>query len=105
MTGPNNSAAEKRGEVAPGDEWIGIARSGDRSAPPAGIGPAFRVALGALPDFWHQGALTLAASLAFFSLLSFFPLVFLLLSVASSVSHELLGYEYLLSLLQGTLAQ
>jgi len=52
-------------------------------------------------DFWHHGCTTLAASLAFFSLLSFFPLVFLLLSLASGLSHQMMGHEYLLGLLQG----
>jgi membrane protein len=67
----------------------------------AGLRSLFRLILGAASDFWQQGVLTLAASLAFFSLLSFFPLVFLVLSLASGLSHELLGHEYLLSLLQG----
>ncbi|MDO9116511.1 MAG: YihY/virulence factor BrkB family protein [Nitrospira sp.] len=56
---------------------------------------------GAAWDFWHHGCTTLAASLAFFSLLSFFPLVFLLLSLASGLSHQMMGHEYLLGLLQG----
>lgn len=62
---------------------------------------AIRFVLGAASDFWHRGALTLAGSLAFFSLLSFFPLVFLLLALASHLSHEMLGHQYLLGLLQG----
>ncbi len=73
---------------------------------PASPGPgrfALRVAIGAMADFWHRGCLTLAAALAFFSLLSFFPLVFLLLSLTSAVSQELLGHEHLLNLLHGFL--
>ncbi len=56
---------------------------------------------GAAWNFWHHGCTTLAASLAFFSLLSFFPLVFLLLSLASGLRHQMMGHEYLLGLLQG----
>ncbi len=64
-------------------------------------GLGFHLLLDSFSDFWHRGCLTLAAALAFFSLLSFFPLVFLLLSLTSAVSHELLGHEHLLNLLQG----
>lgn len=64
-----------------------------------------RLFLNAFSDFWHRGCLTLAAALAFFSLLSFFPLVFLLLSLTSAVSQELLGHEHLLTLLQGFVPQ
>lgn len=63
--------------------------------------PVAPLLLGALTDFWRRGGLRLAASLAFFSLLSFFPLVYLLLSLASGISHHVLGREYLLGLLQG----
>lgn len=82
-----------------------INKGGDRFSRRAGIGSTVSLVLGAASDFWHRGALTLAASLAFFSLLSFFPLVFLLLSLASRVSHELIGHEYLLNLLQAFLPE
>jgi len=55
-------------------------------------------------DFFHRGGLTLAASVAFFSLLSFFPLIFLLLYFVSFVvSSDRIGYEFLLGFLQGFL--
>lgn len=84
-----------------GAERIDTGTLGDPAAPSIRIGSAFRLVLGALADFWRRGGLTLAASLAFFSLLSFFPLVYLLLSLASGFSHQMLGHEYLLGLLQG----
>jgi membrane protein len=53
-------------------------------------------------DFRRHGCTSLAASLAFFTLLSFFPLVFLLLYLVSFiVSQERIGYEFLLDFLQG----
>jgi len=61
-----------------------------------------RSLLGAVSDFRRHGCMSLAASLAFFTLLSFFPIVFLLLyGVSFFVSHDQLGYEYLLSFLKG----
>ncbi len=52
---------------------------------------------------WH-GCGSLAASLAFFSLLSLFPLVFLLLyGVSFIVSHDVIGGQVLLSFLKGFL--
>lgn len=46
--------------------------------------------------------MSLAASLAFFALLSFFPVVFLLLyGVSFFVSQDRIGYEFLLNFLQG----
>ncbi|MBA5867896.1 MAG: YihY family inner membrane protein [Nitrospira sp. CR1.3] len=55
-------------------------------------------------SFLRHGCGSLAASLAFFSLLSLFPLVFLLLyGVSFIVSHEVIGGQVLLSFLQGFL--
>lgn len=90
-----------KGDHGSDSEWIGLDDSAQRGVPSTGVALAFRVVVGAASDFWRQGALTLAASLAFFSLLSFFPLVFLLLSVASALSHHMMGQEYLLGLLRG----
>jgi membrane protein len=81
-------------------ERNGLDEPSDFTVRRPGLWSLVRLVLGAASDCWHQGVLTLAASLAFFSLLSFFPLVFLLLSLASSLSHELLGHEHLWGLLQ-----
>ena len=55
-------------------------------------------------SFLRHGCASLAASLAFFSLLSLFPLVFLLLySISFLVSQEGLGEQFLLSFLKGFL--
>jgi membrane protein len=55
-------------------------------------------------SFLHHGCASLAASLAFFSLLSLFPLVFMLLyGVSFIVSHEVIGGQVLLSFLKGFL--
>ena len=55
-------------------------------------------------SFQRLGCASLAASLAFFSLLSLFPLVFLLLyGVSFFVSQEVIGGQVLLSFLQGFL--
>lgn len=63
-----------------------------------------RVLRGAAGDFQRHGCTSLAASLAFFALLSFFPIVFLLLyGVSFLVSHEHIGEEFLLSFLQAFL--
>jgi len=57
-----------------------------------------------LKSFLRHGCGSLAASLAFFSLLSLFPLVFLLLyGVSFIVSHDVIGGQVLLSFLQGFL--
>lgn len=62
----------------------------------------FRLLCGTIVDFFQQGGLTLAASVAFFSLLSFFPLIFLLLYIVGFfVSNDRIGYEFLLNFLQG----
>ena len=55
-------------------------------------------------SFLRHGCASLAASLAFFSLLSLFPLVFMLLyGVSFIVSHEVIGGQVLLSFLKGFL--
>ncbi len=53
-------------------------------------------------DFRRHGCGSLAASLAFFFLVSFFPMVFLLLyGVSFVLSHEQVGHEFLVSFFQG----
>ncbi|MCC6141554.1 MAG: YihY/virulence factor BrkB family protein [Nitrospira sp.] len=65
---------------------------------------AIRFILGILKTFQRQGCASLAASLAFFSLLSLFPLVFLLLyGVSFLVSQDVIGEQFLLSFLKGFL--
>src|SRR5262245_66690557 len=55
-------------------------------------------------SFLRHGCGSLAASLAFFSLLSLFPLVFLLLyGVSFIVSHDVIGGQVLISFLKGFL--
>jgi membrane protein len=57
---------------------------------------------GAAMDFWRAGCSSLAASIAFFSLLSFFPLVFLLLQLLGYfVSQDQARYHFLARLLRG----
>ena len=54
--------------------------------------------------FRHHACGSLAASLAFFSLLSLFPMVFLLLYFISFiVSQDVIGYQFLLVFLKGFL--
>src|SRR5262245_18477727 len=54
--------------------------------------------------FLRPGCASLAASLAFFSLLSLFPLVFLLLyGLSIVVSQDVIGVQVLLSFLKGFL--
>ena len=54
--------------------------------------------------FLRHGCASLAASLAFFSLLSLFPLVFLLLyGISFLVSQDVIGEQFLLSFLKGFL--
>ncbi len=63
-----------------------------------------RLFRGAAADFQRHGCTSLAAALAFFALLSFFPVVFLhLYGVSFVVSHEKIGEEFLMSFLQGFL--
>jgi len=55
-------------------------------------------------SFQRNGCASLAASLAFFSLLSLFPLVFLLLyGISFLVSQDVIGEQFLLSFLKGFL--
>lgn len=55
-------------------------------------------------SFQRYGCASLAASLAFFSLLSLFPLIFMLLyGVSFFVSHDVIGEQFLLSFLKGFL--
>ena len=64
----------------------------------------FRFLLDVLKGFLRQGCASLAASLAFFSLLSLFPLVFLLLyGISFLVSQDVIGEQFLLSFLKGFL--
>jgi len=63
-----------------------------------------RFILDALHAFLRQGCPSLAAALAFFSLLSLFPLVFLLLyGISFLVSQEVIGEQFMLSFLKGFL--
>ena len=57
-----------------------------------------------IDTFRRRGCLSLAASLAFFSLLSLFPMVFLLLyGISFIVSQDVIGYQFLLGFLKGFL--
>jgi membrane protein len=63
-----------------------------------------RFLLAALKAFLRQGCPSLAAALAFFSLLSLFPLVFLLLyGIGLLVSQDIIGEQFMLSFLKGFL--
>lgn len=63
-----------------------------------------RALAGAVSDFRRAGCTSLAASLAFFTLLSFFPMTFLLLSLVSVVvRQDQIGYDALLGFLQSFL--
>jgi membrane protein len=63
-----------------------------------------RFLLDVLKAFLRQGCASFAASLAFFSLLSLFPLAFLLLyGVSFLVSQDVIGEQFLLSFLKGFL--
>ncbi|HEX5544620.1 MAG TPA: YhjD/YihY/BrkB family envelope integrity protein, partial [Nitrospira sp.] len=60
-----------------------------------------RFLLDVLKSFLQQGCASLAASLAFFSLLSLFPLAFLLLyGVSFFVSQDVIGEQFMLSFLK-----
>ena len=64
----------------------------------------FRFLADVFNAFLRHGCASLAASLAFFSLLSLFPLVFLLLyGVSFLVSQDVIGEQFLLSFLKGFL--
>ena len=57
-----------------------------------------------LHAFLRHGCASLAASLSFFSLLSLFPLVFLLLyGISFVVGQDIIGEQFLLSFLKGFL--
>ncbi len=63
-----------------------------------------RFLLESVNTFFRQGCPSLAAALAFFSLLSLFPLVFLLLyGISFLVSQNIIGEQFLLSFLKGFL--
>jgi membrane protein len=69
-----------------------------------GVMDAVRFVLDVLKSFQRHGCASLAASLAFFSLLSLFPLVFLLLyGVSFLVTQDVIGEQFLLSFLKGFL--
>jgi membrane protein len=60
----------------------------------------FRVLRGAASDFRRHGCGSLAASLAYFALLSFFPMIFLIFYIIGLfVSRDQIGYDFLLSFL------
>ena len=62
----------------------------------------FKALYSAALDFWRRGFATLAASIAFFSLLSFFPLVFLLLHLLGYfVGRDQARLEFMLRLVRG----
>ena len=64
----------------------------------------WRLLLAVTRSFLRHGCASLAASLAFFSLLSLFPLVFMLLyGVSFIVSQDVIGGQVLLSFLKGFL--
>src|SRR5512147_2426726 len=68
------------------------------------IKDGFRFLRDVFHAFLRHGCASLAASLAFFSLLSLFPLVFLLLyGVSFLVSQDVIGEQFLLSFLKGFL--
>ena len=63
-----------------------------------------RFLLDAVKTFLRQGCPSLAAALAFFSLLSLFPLVFLLLyGISFLVNQNVIGEQFILSFLKGFL--
>lgn len=69
-----------------------------------GLMDVLRFLLDIFKAFQRHGCASLAASLAFFSLLSLFPLVFLLLyGISFLVSQDVIGEQFLLSFLKGFL--
>lgn len=64
---------------------------------------SFRLLRGAVSDFRRHGCTSLAASLAYFSLLSFFPLIFVLLYGLNTVLRHQVGHELMLNFLNGFL--
>jgi membrane protein len=64
----------------------------------------WRVLRGAVSDFRRHGCGSLAASLAYFALLSFFPMIFLIFYIIGLfVSRDQISYEFLLSFLHSFL--
>ena len=71
---------------------------------PSRLMQLFRFLRDLIRSFLRHGCASLAASLAFFYLLSLFPLVFLLLyGLSFIVSHDVIGEQVLLSFLKGFL--
>ena len=62
-----------------------------------------RLLRGAAADFRDHGCASLAASLAFFSLLSFFPVIFVVLYAMSAVLRQPVGHEMMLNFLNAFL--
>jgi membrane protein len=63
-----------------------------------------RALFGAFADFRHRGCLSLAASLSFFTLLSFFPMVGLLLyTISFFVNRDVVWFQFLLNFFHGFL--
>jgi membrane protein len=62
-----------------------------------------RLLRGAASDFRNHGCASLAASLAFFSLLSFFPVIFVALYAISAVLRQPVGHEMMLNFLNAFL--
>jgi len=62
-----------------------------------------RLLRGAVVDFWRNGSDSLAAALAFFSLLSFFPLIFLLFYSMGMILNRQEASEVIIHLLRGFL--
>ncbi len=60
----------------------------------------FRALGGAAVDFFHHGCATLAASVAFFALLSLLPMVFLLLTMIGVFVSRDISHEYVLTFMQ-----
>jgi membrane protein len=62
----------------------------------------FRALFGALADFRRLGCLSLAASLSFFTLLSLFPMICLLLyAVSLFVSRDIVWFKFLINFFRG----
>jgi len=68
------------------------------------LSTVWRLLIDLAKSFQRHGCASLAASLAFFSLLSLFPLVFMLLyGISFVVSQDVIGEQFLLSFLQSFL--
>jgi membrane protein len=63
-----------------------------------------RALFGAMADFRHQGCFSLAASLSFFTLLSFFPMICLMLyAIGFFVSRDIVWFQFLANFFKGFL--